>query len=108
MTAGFALFLLDAFAIGAFWPLAVWLVLHGAPLPQALLFAVMQLIFLYALGLYRKESICGLDKILRRIPMVAGLSVASSSLAAAILGLTASATFCVLAFGCFTSCAAAA
>ena len=81
MTAGFALFMLDAFAIAIFWPLAVGLVLHGAPFSQILLFGVIQLGFLYALGLYRKESICGLDKALRRIPMVAGLSVASSSLA---------------------------
>ena len=108
MTAGFALFLLDAFAIGAFWPLAIGLALHGAPLSQAVLFAVVQLGFLYALGLYRKESICGLDKVLRRIPMVAGLSVAASSLAVALLGTNASVTLCVLAFGCFTGCAAAA
>ena len=106
MTAGFALFLFDAFAITAFWPLAIVLVLHGAPDLWSLLFAVMQLGFLYALGLYRKDSICGLDKTLRRIPMVVGLSVAASSLVAAILGLNVSVTLCVLAFGCFTACAA--
>jgi len=108
MTAGFALFLFDAFAITAFWPLAIVLVLHGAPDLWSLLFAIMQLGFLYALGLYRKDSICGLDKTLRRIPMVVGLSVAASSLVAAILGLNVSVTLCVLAFGCFTACAAAA
>jgi len=108
MTAGFALFMLDAFAIAIFWPLAIGLVLHGAPFSQILLFAVIQLGFLYALGLYRKESVCGQGKALRRIPMVAGLSVALSSLIMALLGLDVSATLCVLAFGCFTACAAAA
>src|SRR6478609_4823544 len=108
MTAGFALFILDAFAIAIFWPLATRLGLHDAPFFQVLLFGMVQLGFLYALGLYRKESICGLDRALRRIPMVAALSVAASSLATAILGLTVSATLCVLAFGCFTACAAAA
>ena len=108
MTAGFALFLLDAFAIAAFWPLAVLFVLHGAPAFQVPLFAFVQLGFLYALGLYRKESVCGFDKALRRVPMVAALSVAMSSLVAAILGLNVSVTLCVLAFGSFTGCAAAA
>src|SRR5689334_22198572 len=108
MTAGFALFLLDAFAIAAFWPLAILLALHGAPVHQAVMFAGVQLGFLYALGLYRKESICGSISTLRRIPMVAGLSVAASSLAAALLDMGNSAAFCISAFGSFTACAAAA
>jgi len=108
MTAGFALFLLDAFAIAAFWPLAILFVLHASPPFQAPLFALIQLGFLYSLGLYRKESICGLEKALRRVPMVAALSVAMSSLVAAILGMEVSVTYCVLALGCFTACAAAA
>ena len=108
MTAGFALFLLDAFAIAAFWPLGIWLVLHGAPVHRALMFAIVQLGFLYAMGLYRKESTCGSASTLRRIPMVAGLSVASSSLVAALLDMNNSASFCISAFGSFTACAAAA
>jgi len=100
MTAGFALFLLDAFAIAAFWPLAILFVLHASPPFQAPLFALIQLGFLYSLGLYRKESICGLEKALRRVPMVAALSVAMSSLVAAILGMEVSVTYCVLALGC--------
>jgi sugar transferase (PEP-CTERM system associated) len=108
MTAGLALFLLDAFAIAAFWPLGTWLVLNGAPISLAILYALFQLGFLYALGLYRKESICGLDSTLRRIPMVAGLSVAASSLLAALLKVDISTALCIFAFGCFTSCAAAA
>jgi len=108
MTAGFALFLLDAFAIAAFWPLAIRLVTNGPLDLKALLFAVIQLGFLYALGLYRKENICSLDKALRRIPMVAALSVAASSLGSALLGWNVSVTQCVLAFGCFTACSAGA
>lgn len=108
MTAGLALFLLDAVAIAVFWPLAIALVLHGAPILQALLYAVIQLGFLYALGLYRKESLCELDKALRRAPMAAGLSVALSSLATAVLGRNVSVPFCILAFSSFTGCAAVA
>jgi len=92
----------------AFWPLAILFVLHASPPFQAPLFALIQLGFLYSLGLYRKESICGLEKALRRVPMVAALSVAMSSLVAAILGMEVSVTYCVLALGCFTACAAAA
>jgi sugar transferase (PEP-CTERM system associated) len=108
MTAGFALFLLDAFAIGVFWPLAIRMIGHSAISWQHLLFAVIQLGLLYALGLYRKESICGGDKTLRRIPMVAALSVASSGLVMAVLGAKVSGTQCILAFSIFTGCAAAA
>ena len=108
MTAGFALFLLDAFAIGVFWPLAIRTVGHSAISWQHLLFAIIQLGLLYALGLYRKDSICGGDKTLRRIPMVAALSVASSGLVMAVLGAKVSGTQCALAFSIFTGCAAAA
>lgn len=108
MTPGFALFLLDAFAIAVFWPAAILFVLHGLPAFQAPLFALIQLGFLYAMGLYRKDSICGPNKALRRVPMVAALSVAASSLAAALMGRNVGVTLCILAFGAFTGCAAAA
>ncbi len=108
MTAGFALFLLDALAIAVFWPLAIRFGVHGADVAVALLYAVIQLGFLYSLGLYRKESLCGLKRPLRRIPMVAILSVACASLAAAVLGLNVSIVLCIMAVSCFTGCAAAA
>jgi sugar transferase (PEP-CTERM system associated) len=109
MTAGFALFLMDAFAIAAMWPLTVWLVLASAGahtgFRQALMFVFMQLGCLYALGLYRRDSISDMEKPLRRIPLVAALSVAASSLAVAAFRLDNSVALCIGAVVCFAACA---
>jgi sugar transferase (PEP-CTERM system associated) len=105
MTAGFALFLIDAFAIALVWPLTIRLA--GAPIGflQALTFALLDLGFIYALGLYRRDSISELDKTLRRVPLVTALSVAASSLGAVILHWEISLALCAAAIGCFIVCA---
>ena len=105
MTAGFALFLIDALLVAAAWPLTIQLALNGAGSAteylQAALFVLSQLGSLYALGLYRREGISELDKALRRIPLVTALSVAASAFGSAILCLNVSVALCVAGFVCF-------
>jgi sugar transferase (PEP-CTERM system associated) len=109
MTAGLALFLIDALLVAAAWPWTSHLVLNGAgsvvEILQAALFALLQLGFLYALGLYRRESISEMDKALRRIPLVTALSVAASAFASAVLRWNISTALCVTAFASFVACA---
>ena len=99
MAAGFALFLLDAIAIAAVWPLIVAFLLYGGPVGylQGVGFAVLQLGALYALGLYRREGVAELDQSLRRLPLVTALSVAASSFASALLGFGVSTALCASA-----------
>jgi len=108
MAAGFALFLLDAIAIAAVWPLIVAFLLYGGPVGylQGVGFAVLQLGALYALGLYRREGVAELDQSLRRLPLVTALSVAASSFVSALLGFGVSTTLCASALVCFLFCAA--
>jgi len=103
MAAGFALFLLDAIAIAAVWPLIVAFLLSGGPIGylQGMGFAVLQLGSLYALGLYRREGVAELDQSLRRLPLVTALSVAASSFASALLGFDVSTALCASALVCF-------
>jgi FlaA1/EpsC-like NDP-sugar epimerase len=102
MTAGFALFLMDALAVAVMWPLTVRLT--GAPIGflQLLLFALLNLGFLYALGLYRRDIISEPDKAIRRIPLITALSVAASSLASAVLHWNISIMLCIAAVACFS------
>ncbi len=107
MTAGVALFLIDAFAVAILWPLTVRLALNGAAMhyPQVVIFALVQLGFLYALGMYRRDGIADIDKALRRIPLVTALSIAASSFAVAVLGWNVSIMLCLGAAVCFVGCA---
>ena len=109
MTAGFALFLVDALLVAFVWPLAIGLAPPGTGLaiayPQAAMFVLLHLGFMYALGLYRREGIAELDKALRRIPLVTALSVAAGAFASAVLRWNVSVGLCVAAFACFAPCA---
>ena len=61
LTAGSALFIIDAALIAVVWPVTLWLAVDvpgaGHGLFQAYVFGVMDLVFLFALGLYRRDSI---------------------------------------------------
>jgi sugar transferase (PEP-CTERM system associated) len=109
MSAGFALFLIDTAMVAVLWPLTVWLawaVLGIAPdWLQTALLGVLNLLFQYALGLYRREAVANKYTTLSRIPMVVMLGVASSSFAAIVLGWRLSPALYVLAMCCFASCA---
>jgi sugar transferase (PEP-CTERM system associated) len=109
MTAGAALFLIDAFALAIFWPVTLRLAQDGGLSQlQIAMFALVQLGMLYALGLYRRECVAELDKAYRRIPMVTALSLAASSFVTAALGWTNSVALCVAACLCFAGCAVVA
>jgi sugar transferase (PEP-CTERM system associated) len=105
MTAGAALFLIDALVVALGWPPIVWLCTDPAQTPhrwtQALIFAVLNLVFLYALGLYRREVIADTTKALTRIPLVTGIAVAAASFLTVILGWGVSPPLFIAAVICF-------
>jgi sugar transferase (PEP-CTERM system associated) len=107
MTAGLALFLIDAVMVLVAWPLAVRFAVHGTshPWPQAAIFAGLDLLFLYALGLYRRESIADTGKALGRIPLVVALAVAASIFVTAAIGWGLSPPLFIAAALCFAGCA---
>jgi sugar transferase (PEP-CTERM system associated) len=89
MTASFALFLIDALLVAILWPLSYWFAAHGANVEmgwvQALIFAISDLLFLYALGLYRRDAIVDTPTSLRRIPLVVAIGVVAAGFAMAAL-----------------------
>jgi len=105
MTAGTALFLIDLLVVALAWPPVVWLCTNADQPPhrwiQALLFAVFNLVFLYALGLYRREVIADTTKALTRIPLVTGIAVAASGFITTVFGWGLSAPLFIAAAICF-------
>ncbi len=107
-----AMFLLDGAGILLFWTPAL-LLLGWAPAfsPQqvtlaGLLFPVLQLLGLYALGLYRRDVVIELRRSASRIPLAAAGAAASAALLLALVGLpltrvTGQLPLPVMAAGCF-------
>lgn len=107
LTAGSALFILDAMLIAIAWPMTMWLAVNRAqhgPF-QALVFAVIDLSFLFALGLYRRDSIADTTRALGRVPLVVAIGVAASNVLTAALGAVVSPGLFIWALLCFTGCA---
>ncbi len=108
MSAAVALFLIDTLFVAACWPLSVWLLSEGNGNPQnwalAAIFATINLVCLYALGLYRRESITDIAEAFRRIPMVVGIAIAAAILVSGFLGWRLSPSLCVGAAICFAGC----
>src|SRR6185437_15854246 len=90
MTAGAALFFIDALLVALAWPPVVWLAVDGAHTPhrwwQAAIFAGFNLLFLFALGLYRREAIADTSNALSRIPLVTGIALAVSGFVTVVFG----------------------
>jgi sugar transferase (PEP-CTERM system associated) len=118
MTASSALFLIDAMLVALTWPLTFWLAVNGAATDQAwlpaLLFAFSNLVFLYALGLYRRDAIVDTSTTLGRIPLVVSIGVIAATFTTKVLGWVLSPSSfpapnpAALFFGamvCFTACA---
>jgi sugar transferase (PEP-CTERM system associated) len=109
MTAGAALFIIDALLVAFVWPGAVWLAVDGLSTPhrwlQALIFAAFNLLFLFALGLYRREAIADTGKALSRIPLVTAIAVAAGAFITAAFGWGLSPALFVAAAICFGFCA---
>jgi sugar transferase (PEP-CTERM system associated) len=87
LSAGLALLAMDVVLFAAGWPIIAGVVL--SPLPEArmpgpiplLMYPLAFLLFLYALGLYRRDALLETRKSLGRVPIAAGLGglVASAS-----------------------------
>jgi sugar transferase (PEP-CTERM system associated) len=96
MTAGFALFLIDALVAAITWPLTFWFAVNGEAAHQAwipaVIYAVLNLIFLYALGLYRRDAIVDTSTTLGRIPLVVSMGVITSTFTTKMLGWLVSPT----------------
>ena len=83
ITAGAALFVLDAGLVLLAWPLALWV---GWPTPITLgtqpldawcvVYPAADLLVLYAMGLYRREAILETRHSLVRVPLVVGMGAA--------------------------------
>ena len=120
MTASLALFLFDALLVAILWPLTFWLAANGgagdAGWLQAAIFAESDLLFLYALGLYRRDAIVDVPTSLGRVPLVAAIAVVAAGVVTIALGwLFSPALFSapnwavlIVAMVCFTVCAMAA
>jgi sugar transferase (PEP-CTERM system associated) len=83
MTTGAVMFVLDALALLLAWPVAIRIALYEAgrsPSAQwipglglELLYPAATIVFLYALGMYRRDAILSTRKALGRVPMVVAL-----------------------------------
>ena len=118
MTASTALFIIDALLVALAWPLSLSLALGGSGLHQvwfqALIFAVSNLTFLYALGLYRRGAVIETSKSLSRIPLVVAISIVVASFVIVAFSSAISqgqflannlAASLIAAMACFTGCA---
>ena len=109
MIASFALFAIDVGLLLAAWPLTVWFACHEAcPAHvwlQALALAGFNLAFLYALGLYRRESLSDTSAALGRIPLVVGMALAAGGIAGAALGQPLPSGLLIVAAACLGVCA---
>jgi sugar transferase (PEP-CTERM system associated) len=108
MAAAVALFLIDALFVAACWPLSVWLLSDRPGTPESwtlvAIFAAIDLACLYALGLYRRDSIADTAMAVRRIPMVVAIAIAAAIFVTVFLGWRLSPSLCVAAAICFASC----
>lgn len=110
MPAGLALFLLDMLILVMTWPLIFWGVtgggVSGLQIAQAAVLAVSNLIFLYALGLYRRESLADPNRAIRRVVVIVAIAVGAGSLFFAIIGQALAPSLAVAALLTFVFCAA--
>ena len=94
LSTGWAMFLLDVTGMALFWPAAVsvW-VRTVAPssilmIAAATLYPALNLVALYALGLYRRDVVVEIRRSLGRIPLVTMLGAAGAAGALALGGLS--------------------
>jgi len=105
MTAGTVLFLIDALLVALSWPAALRIFqVQTSPL-QAAGFALLDLIFLYALGFYRRDNVADTERANRRTPLAVALAVTAAAVLSALLGDAANVRIVILALFCFTGAA---
>lgn len=93
VTTGTAMFLLDLAALAVIWPMSALLAeVHSPSKPAVLallLFPVLDLLCLYALGLYRRDTMLSLRRGVARLPFAACLATLAAVCAVTVLGLDA-------------------
>ena len=94
MTTGRAMLLLDMTGMALFWPVAI-LVWTGSGVPSlpaalaaAVLYPTLNLVALYALGLYRRDVVIEVRRSIGRIPLVTFLGAAGTAIALALGGVS--------------------
>ncbi|HXS08018.1 MAG TPA: TIGR03013 family XrtA/PEP-CTERM system glycosyltransferase [Rhizomicrobium sp.] len=102
MTAGTVLFLIDALIVALSWPLALHVFHYSARPLDVAGFALLDLLFLYALGFYRRDIVADTERANRRAPLSIALSVAAAMILSALLGETSGMRVAILALFCFT------
>ena len=102
MTAGTVLFLIDALIVALSWPAALNLFRYAASPLEIAGFALMDLVFLYALGFYRRDNLADIQRANSRAPLAVVLGVAASAILFALLGEAPSLPVVFAALFCFT------
>ena len=102
MTAGTVLFLIDALIVAISWPLTIHVFGPGADPLQAVGFALLDLLFLYALGFYRRDILADTERANHRAPLSVTLAVAATMVLSALMGEMPPVRLAVLALFCFT------
>ncbi|MGE0226376.1 MAG: TIGR03013 family XrtA/PEP-CTERM system glycosyltransferase [Acetobacteraceae bacterium] len=91
--AGRVLFALDTVLVLLAWPPVLWLgypdlaALFTPADPRGLLYPIVDLVALYAMGLYRREALLQTGRSLTRVPLVVGMGASLVVLATAAYGL---------------------
>ncbi len=110
------MFLIDAALAALVWPIVLSLAPYSVGLAPAALYPASILLYLYALGLYRRDTILEPRRALNRIPLVVGLGGLTAMVVGQLLPVllpawppTADAALLfTLAVGCFGGCGVAA
>ena len=101
MTAGLALFALDALIVALTWPMTLWFIGQAEvhqPGYQNAGFAILNLLFLFALGFYRRDNLADTDRANGRIPLAVALGAAAGIFLAALFGDPPPMRFVIAAF----------
>ncbi|HEY2011648.1 MAG TPA: exopolysaccharide biosynthesis polyprenyl glycosylphosphotransferase [Rhizomicrobium sp.] len=101
MTAGTVLFLLDALIAGTAWPVVLRLLHDQASGLQVGLPILIDLLFLYALGFYRRDNLADTMRANSRVPLAVSLGAIISVICLAMIDMTPSAQITVSAALCF-------
>jgi sugar transferase (PEP-CTERM system associated) len=101
MTAATMLFLFDALMAATTWMAVLHLLRDSAGVGPILLFVAFDLVFLYALGFYRRDSLSDTWRATSRVPLAVTMGITASVVSCALLGMLPSAQTMLSAFSCF-------
>ena len=101
MTAGTVLFLLDALIAGLTWPAVLHLLHYRTSGLQITGFMFIDLLFLYALGFYRRDNLADAIHANGRVPLAISLGLIASLICSALVNVMPSVEIVVSALFCF-------